>query len=446
MSQHYYEVIERRFALHANGTTVSTEVLAGVTTFLTMAYIIFVQPAVLSAAGMDFGAVLVATCLATAFATALMGLLANYPIAVAPAMGHNFFFAYSVVLGMKVPWRVALGGVAIAGIVFVLTAGIGLREKLITAIPASLKHAIAAGIGLLIATIGLQWAGLIVASPGTLVTLGNLHSPPVLLAAGGLTLTSILMVRRVPGAFLWGILATTIAGLPLGLVQYHGVASLPPSLAPTFLQLDVAGAFAPGMIAVIFVFFFLALFDSVGTLVGVGEQAGFMRNGTLPRARQALLADAIGTVAGAALGTSTVTAYIESGAGVAAGGRTGLASLVTAALFLLSLLFAPLVRMIGGGIVSGTTTLYPVIAPPLILVGTMMIGGLRHVAWDDPTESIPAFLTLIIMPLAVSITEGVAFGLLAHAALKLAAGRGREVHPLVYVFAVLFLGRYMFLR
>ncbi|MBZ5556790.1 MAG: NCS2 family permease [Acidobacteriia bacterium] len=439
-------MLEDRFALTANGTTVSTEILAGVTTFLTMAYIIFVQPAVLSAAGMDFGAVLVATCLATAFATALMALMANYPIAVAPAMGHNFFFAYSVVLGMKVPWRVALGGVAIAGIIFVLTAGIGLRERLITAIPASLKHAIAAGIGLLIATVGLQWAGLVVASPGTLVTLGNLHSPPVLLALGALTLTSILMVRRVPGAFLWGILASTIAGLPLGLVQYHGVASRPPSLAPTFMQLDVTGAFAPGMIAVVFVFFFLALFDSVGTLVGVGEQAGLMRNGTLPRAREALLADAIGTVAGAALGTSTVTAYIESGAGVAAGGRTGLASLVTAALFLLSLLFAPLVRMIGGGTVSGAATLYPVIAPPLILVGTMMIGGLRHVTWDDPTESIPAFLTLIMMPLAVSITEGVAFGFLAHAVLKLGAGRGREVHPLVYVFAALFLGRYMFLR
>ncbi len=437
--------LDHRFALTANGTTVRTEIVAGVTTFLTMAYIIFVQPAVLSAAGMDFGAVLAATCLATALATALMALLANYPIAVAPAMGHNFFFAYSVVVGMHVSWRVALGGVAIAGIIFVLTAGVGLRERLITAIPTSIKHAIAAGIGLLIAAIGLQWAGLIVASPGTLVTLGNVHSPPVLLAVGGLTLTAILVARRVPGAFLWGMLSSTALGLPFGLTQYHGLAGRPPSLAPTFLQLDIVGAFAPGMVAVIFVFFFLALFDSVGTLVGVGEQAGLMPDGVLPRARQALLADAIGTVAGAALGTSTVTAYIESGAGVAAGGRTGLASLVTAALFLLALFFYPLAQMVGGGYTSGGVTLYPVIAPPLILVGTMMVGGLRHVEWEDPTEAIPAFLTLIIMPLAVSITEGVAVGLLSYALLKLASGRGRDVHPLIYVFAVLFLGRYMFL-
>ncbi|HEV2983567.1 MAG TPA: NCS2 family permease [Vicinamibacterales bacterium] len=438
--------LERRFALVAHGTTVKTEIVAGVTTFLTMAYIIFVQPAVLSAAGMDFGAVLTATCLATALATTLMALMANYPIAVAPGMGHNFFFAYSVVIGMKVPWRVALGGVAIAGVVFILTAGVGLRERLITAIPASIKHAIAAGIGLLIATIGLQWSGLIVASPGTLVTLGNVHSPPVLLAVAGLTLTAILVARRVPGAFLWGILASTLIGLRLGLVAYHGVVSTPPSIAPTLLQLDITGVFAPAMIPVVFVFFFLALFDSVGTLVGVASQAGLMRDGTLPGARQALLADAIGTVAGAALGSSTVTAYIESGAGVAAGGRTGLTSLVTAALFLISLFFYPLVRMIGGGYVSGTATYYPVIAPPLILVGTMMIGGLRHLEWDDPTEAVPAFLTLIIMPLSVSITEGVAFGLLSYAILKLASGRGREVHPLIYVFAVLFLGRYMFLR
>jgi adenine/guanine/hypoxanthine permease len=439
-------VLDNRFALTANGTTVRTEVVAGLTTFLTMAYIIFVQPAVLSAAGMDRGAVLTATCLATAFATLLMALLANYPIAVAPAMGHNFFFAYSVVVGMKVPWQIALGAVAIAGTIFIVTAGVGLRERLITAIPASLKYSIAAGIGLLIANVGLQWAGLIVASPGTLVTLGNLHSRPVLLAIATLTLTAILLVRRIPGAFLWGMLAGTAVGLPLGLVEFHGLVARPPSLTPTLMQLDVIGAFAPGMIAVIFVFFFLALFDSVGTLVGVGEQAGLMRGGTLPRARQALLADAIGTVAGAALGTSTVTAYIESGAGVAAGGRTGLASLVTAILFLVSLFLYPLVQMIGGGYTSGQTTLYPIIAAPLVLVGTMMIGGLRHVAWDDPTEAVPAFLTVIMMPLAVSITEGIAFGLLAYAVLKIAAGRPRDVHPLIYVFAALFLGRYIFLR
>jgi AGZA family xanthine/uracil permease-like MFS transporter len=437
--------IERQFQLTSHATTVRTEVLAGITTFMTMAYIIFVQPAVLSAAGMDFGAVMTATCLATALATLLMAFLANYPIAVAPAMGHNFFFAYSVVLGAKVPWQVALGGVAIAGMIFILTAGIGLREHLIGAIPPSLKHAIAAGIGLLIAAIGLQWAGLVVDSPGTLVTLGSLHSRPALLALTGLLVTAVLMVRRVSGAILWGILTTTVVGLALGMVTYQGFASAPPSIAPTLLKLDIAGAFAPNMVAVIFVFFFLALFDSVGTLVGVGEQAGLMRNHTLPRAREALLADAVGTVAGATLGTSTVTAYIESGAGVAAGGRTGLASVVTAVLFLLALFASPLVRMIAGGYSEGTTTLYPAIAPPLILIGTMMIGGIRHIDWSDPTESIPAFLTIVLMPLAVSITEGVAFGVVAHVALKVAGGRGREVHPLLYAFAVAFLARYAFL-
>ena len=438
--------LDRQFGLSANGTTIHTEILAGVTTFLTMAYIIFVQPAVLSAAGMDFGAVLTATCLSTALATTLMALLANYPIAVAPAMGHNFFFVYTVVIGMQVPWRVALGGVAIAGLLFVLTAGIGLRERLITAIPATLKHAIAAGIGLLVATIGLEWAGLVVASPGTLVTLGDLHARPTVVALAALTLTAVLMARRVPGAFLWGILGGLALGVPLGVVQYGGLVSMPPSLAPTFLQLDIRGAFAPGMATVVFVFFFLALFDSVGTLVGVGAQAGLMRNGTLPRAREALLADAVGTVAGAALGTSTVTAFIESGAGIAAGGRTGLTSLVTAALFLVSLFFYPLVRTIGGGFVVNNVTLYPVVAAPLILVGTMMIGGLRHIAWDEPTEAIPAFLTVILMPLATSITEGVSFGVLSYTLLKMVSGRRREIHPLLGAFAALFLIRYIFLR
>jgi AGZA family xanthine/uracil permease-like MFS transporter len=439
-------LLESRFHLAASGTTLQVEVLAGLTTFLTMAYIIFVQPAVLGAAGMDLGAVFVATCLATAFATALMAFLANYPIAVAPAMGHNFFFAYTVVLGMKVPWPIALGAVALAGTIFIVTAGVGLREHLITAIPSSIKHAIAAGIGLLIAAIGLQWAGLIVGAPGTLVALGDLHTRPAVVALAGLALTAALTARRVPGALLWGILASTVIGASLGIVQFEGVFSAPPSIRPTLLRLDIAGALSPGMIAVVLVFFLLALFDSVGTLVGVGQQAGLMRNGTLPRARQALLADAIGTVGGAALGTSTVTAYIESGAGVAAGGRTGLAALVTAALFVFSLFFSPLVRMIGGGYAVGSTTLYPVIAAPLILVGTMMVGGLRQVPWEDPTEAVPAFLTLIVMPLSVSITEGVAFGVISHVGLKTVSGRAREVHPLLYFFAALFIARYAFLR
>jgi AGZA family xanthine/uracil permease-like MFS transporter len=439
-------VLDRLFHLTELRTTVRTELVAGVTTFLTMAYIIFVQPTVLSAAGMDFGAVLTATCLASAVATLMMGLYANYPIALAPGMGHNFFFAYTVCIGMQVPWPTALGAVAIAGTVFVLTAGLGIRERLIAAIPESLRHAIGVGIGLLVALIGLQWGGIVAASPGTLVTLGNLSSPPALLTIFGLLLMAVLMSRRVPGALLIGILGSAVVGIATGLVQYQGIVSAPPSIAPTFMKLDIIGALVPAMIPVIFIFFLVDLFDTVGTLVGVASQAGMMRGSTLPRARQAFLSDAVGTVAGAALGTSTVTSYIESATGVGAGGRTGLANVVTAALFLLSLFLFPLVKMIGGGYPAGSgLVLYPVVAPALILVGTLMMPGVRAVKWDDPTESIPAFLTMVIMPLAVSITDGIAFGFVAYAALKLATGRAREAHWIVYLVAVLFLARYAFL-
>ena len=439
-------VLERIFHLAEHRTTVKTEIVAGVTTFLTMAYIVFVQPTVLSAAGMDFGAVLTATCIASGIATLMMAFLANYPIAVAPAMGHNFFFAFTVCIGMQVPWQIALGAVAIAGTIFILTAGIGLREKVITAIPESLKHAIAVGIGLLIALIGLEWGGIVVDSPGTLVTLGRLGAPPALLTVFGLVVMGVLMARGIPGAVLIGILVSACVGSAAGLVSYQGVMSAPPSLAPTFMQLDVVGALQPAMWPVIFVFFFLALFDSVGTLVGVASRAGLMQGGTLPRVSQALLSDAGGTVIGAALGTSTVTAYIESATGVSAGGRTGLANVVTAILFFLSLFFSPLVKMIGGGYaLGGGMVLYPVVAPALILVGTMMIGGVRSIDWDDPTESIPAFLTIVIMPLAVSITDGIAFGFIAYAVLKLATGRAAEAHWLVHLFAVLFVLRYALL-
>ena len=439
-------MLDRLFHLTANRTTVRTELIAGATTFLAMAYIVFVQPAVLGAAGMDFGAVMVATCLASAAATLLMGLLANYPIAVAPAMGHNFFFAFTVCVAMKVPWRTALGAVFLAGVLFILTATIGLRERLIVAIPGSLKHAMAVGIGLLIALIGLQWGGLVADSPGTLVTLGRLSSPPALLTLAGLAVVAILLARGVTGALLIGIFVSTVAGLAFGIVHYQGLAGMPPSLAPTLFQLDVRDALSGPMFPVILVFLLLALFDSVGTLVGVANHAGLLRDGTLPRARQALLADAIGTVAGALLGTSTVTAYIESSTGVSAGGRTGLANVVTASLFLLSLFFYPLVRMVGGGYpAGGTLVLYPVVAPALILVGSFMMAGVREIPWDDLTEAIPAFLTMIVMPLTVSITEGIAFGFVSYAVLKLATGRGREAHPLVYAFAVLFVARYVWL-
>lgn len=424
-------------------THVRTEVLAGVTTFVTMAYIVFVQPAVLGAAGMDPGAVLMATCLASAFATALMGRIANYPIAVAPAMGHNFFFAYTVVLAQCTPWQTALGAVAIAGLLFIATAGFGLRERVIAAVPEELQHAIGAGIGLLIAFIGLQWSGVIVDTPGTLVGLGNLRSPVVLLSTATLVVTAALMARRVTGALLIGMGLATIGVLALGLIQFDGVFSWPPSLSPTLLQLDVIDALRPEMLDVVFVFFFLALFDSVGTLVGVAGRMGLVRNGTIPRARQALLADAVGTVVGAGLGTSTVTAYIESATGVAAGGRTGRANYVTAGLFLLVPFCYPLVRMIGGGVtVAEGVVLYPIVAPALILVGVMMMAAMAHVAWNDLVRAIPAFLTIVIIPLTMSITDGIAFGFVAAAVLHLATGQARRLHPWVYVFAVLFVARY----
>ena len=439
-------MLERAFHLSANNTTVQTEVVAGVTTFLTMAYIIFVQPAVLSAAGMDFGAVLAATCIASGLATLLMAFLANYPIAVAPAMGHNFYFAFTVVIGMQVPWQVALGGVAVAGLLFAVTAGVGLRERVIVAIPDSLKHAIAVGIGLLIALVGLEWGGIVRGTPGTLVTLGHLRLAPAMLTLFGLCVMGVLLARRVRGALLIGILLSAFAGLLTGLVRYQGVVSLPPSIAPTLLHADILGALRPGMAAVVLIFFILALFDSVGTLVAVAGQAGLMRGNALPRARGALLADAIGTVAGAGLGTSTVTAYIESSTGVAAGGRTGLANVVTALLFFLSLFLHPLVRMIGGGYPIGDgVILYPVIAPALVLVGTMMMPAVRMIAWDDPTDGIPAFLTIVIMPLTVSITDGIAFGIISHSLLKLGTGRRREVNWLMYLLAVVFVARYVFL-
>jgi adenine/guanine/hypoxanthine permease len=438
-------VLERLFQLSSRQASVRTEILGGVTTFLAMAYIIFVQPTVLGAAGMDRGAVLVATCLASAIGTLLMGVFANYPIGVAPGMGHNFFFAFTVVVAGGTPWPVALGAVAVAGTLFVLTAGVGLRERVMTALPDSLKHAIAAGIGMLIALIGLEWSGIVVGAPGMLVGLGRLSSPPVLLAIGTLAMMAVLWARGVRGALLIGMLASTGVALAAGLAHYQGVVAVPPSLAPTFLKLDIAAALTPGLVGVTLVFFLLALFDSVGTLVGLASRIGLVSGGTIPRAKQALLADAIGTVAGAALGTSTVTAYIESSTGVAAGARTGLSAVVVAVLFLLAIFFHPLVQMIGGGFDAGNgVRLYPSVAPALVLVGVMMMQSVRDIRWDDVTDAVPAFLTIVVMPLAVSITDGIAFGLIAMVVLKAATGRVREVDPVAAIFALAFFLRYAF--
>jgi AGZA family xanthine/uracil permease-like MFS transporter len=445
-------MLKRFFGLEAAGTTPARECVAGVTTFMTMSYIIFVQPAILSSCGMDFGAVMVATCLSSALATFLMGLYANYPIALAPAMGHNFYFAFTVcgsvaMGGLGYRWESALGAVFVAGAIFILLARWGMRELILTVVPESLKHAIAVGIGLLIALVGLEWAGIVVGKPGTLVGLGHLGSTAALVSLAGLFVTSALLVLRVRGAIILGILASLAASLLAGIAQYGGILSAPPSLAPTFLKLDLPSLVqSTSVMPVIFIFFFLALFDTVGTLIGVGEQAGLMVGGKLPRARQALLSDAIGTAAGAVLGTSTVTCYIESASGVAEGGRTGLANMVTAILFLLALFFYPLAKMIGGGFDAGTgVLLYPVIAPALIIVGSFMFRGIVRIAWDETAEALPAFITIVAMPLTFSITEGIAFGFIAYSVLSVVRGTWRRVHWVVHLISVLFILRYVFL-
>ncbi|MBI1929411.1 NCS2 family permease [Candidatus Poribacteria bacterium] len=440
-------MLEKLFHLQASGTDVKREIVAGCTTFMTLSYIIFVQPAILAAAGMDANAVMVATCISSAVATVLMAFLANYPIALAPAMGHNFYFAFTVCLTLGVSWQHALGAVFIAGALFFLLASVGLRETVMTVLPNSLKNAIPVGIGLLIALVGLEWAGIVVAHPATYVTLGKLKSAPALLSLFGVGVIAALFALKVRGAILIGILASTVVGLAVGMVKFQGVVAPPPSISATFLKLQIPNIFADTkLITVILVFMFLDLFDTVGTLIGVSQQAGLMVDGKLPKARQALLSDAIATCVGALLGTSTVTSYIESASGISAGGRTGLANIVTAALMLLALFFNPLIKMVGAGYPIGDNTfLYPIVAPALIIVGSLMLKNVIHIDWDDATESIPAFLTLLMMPLTFSITEGIAFGFISYALLKLVSGRGKQVHWLISLFAVLFVVRYIWL-
>lgn len=440
-------MLEKLFRLKEAGTTPKREIVAGSTTFATLSYIIFVQPAILSAAGMDPGAVMTATCITSAFAMVLMAFLANYPIALAPGMGHNVFFTYTVCLTLGVPWQTALGAVFIAGAFFVLLSFVGLREKVMSILPVSFRNAIPAGIGLLIALVGLEWAGLIVHHPATYVTLGKLKSPPVLLSLFGIGIMGVLFALNVRGAILIGILASTVVGLIAGMVTFEGVVSAPPSMAPTFLKLQIPNIFVhPELISIIVVFIFLDLFDTVGTLIGVTQQAGLMTDGKLPKARQALLSDAVATSSGALLGTSTVTSYIESASGISAGGRTGLTNIVTAVLMLLALFFHPIIKMVGAEFaVDDGIPLHPIIAPALIIIGSFMLRNVVHIDWDDITESLPAFLMLLMMPLTFSITEGFAFGFISYSFLKLITGKGKQVHWLIYLFAVLFVIRYVWL-
>jgi AGZA family xanthine/uracil permease-like MFS transporter len=442
--------LNRYFKLEENNTNIRTEMVGGITTFMTMSYIIFVQPAILSAAGMDQGAVMVATCVSSAIATLLMGLLARYPIALAPAMGHNVFFAIIVCGIMGYSWQVALGAVFISGSILLILSLAGVWKTLVAAVPDSLKHSIAVGIGLLIAFVGLQYGGIVVNAPppvpGTtdiLVILGDLTSKPLLLALFGVFLTAVLFGLKVRGAILLGILATSLLGIPLGVVKFQGIVAAPPSVMPTLLKLDIPGAFQTGLLTVVFIFFFLDLFDTMGTLIGVSAPGGFLKDGKLPRANQAMFADAVGTVGGALLGTSTVTSYIESASGIAHGARTGLANVFTSFLFVIALFFSPLTAMIAGSVEYNGTILHPVIAPPLIIVGYLMMKSIVYIKWDDLSEAIPAYLTIIIMPLTFSITEGIAFGFISYSILKLVTGKGRDVHWVIYLFSVLFIIRYI---
>lgn len=428
--------LERYFRFAELGANWRTEILAGGTTFATMAYIIFVNPSILHDAGMPFAAVTAATCIASAIGCLLMGMIARYPIALAPGMGLNAYFAYSVCIGMKVPWQTALGAVFLSGVIFLILTAAGIRQLVLEAIPRELYSAVAAGIGLFIAFIGFRNAGIIQADAATLVTLGNLREPHTMLALFGLLLISTLMAWNVRAAMLIGIGGTTLAGALTGLVRWAPQPYSPSDLTGTLFQLDIAGAMSLGLLEIVFVFLFVDLFDNIGTLVAVGTRAGlFDRDGHIPRVNSILTADAIATTAGAVCGTSTVVSYIESAAGVVAGGRTGVTAVVTGLLFVVALFIAPLL-----GVIPSQAT-----APALIVVGALMLGHVSEIEWSSPKVSIPAFLTLLAIPLTFSIANGLAFGFTAHTLLRVLGGEWRKVNWLVYLLTALFLLRFAYL-
>lgn len=418
-------MLERIFKLKEHQTNVRTEVIAGITTFMTMAYIIFVNPLILSDAGMDQGAVTTATILAAAITTFLMGVYVNYPFALASGMGLNAFFAYTVAANYG--WQAALGAVFISGIVFLILAVTNAITYIDKAVPLVVKRGVAAAIGLFIALIGLRNAGIVVDHPSTLVTLGDVTAKGPLLAIIGLAITAILMALRVRGAILIGILITTIIGIPMGVTEFQGIFGLPASLSPIFLEMDLAGALKTGFF-VIFSLLFVDVFDTMGTLLGTGAKAGFLdKKGQLPKVKEAMIVDAFGTMAGAVLGTSTVTTYVESSAGIAEGGRTGLTSVVVSILFIAFLFLTPLSQSIPGAAT----------APALVIVGVLMMGAIKDVDFDDFTEAFPAFIIMAFMAFTGSIANGIAAGFIAYVIAKAAAGRTKEVHWLMYVLSII---------
>jgi adenine/guanine/hypoxanthine permease len=428
--------LERYFGFAAHETTWRTEILAGLTTFITMAYIIFVNPAILSQTGMPLAAVTTSTCLCAAIGSILMGALANYPLALAPGMGLNAYFTYTVVKGMGVPWQTALGAVFLSGVIFLLLTFGGIRQRLLGAIPHQLHSAVAGGIGLFIAFIGLRNAGIIVPSPATTVTLGNLHAHTTQLAIFGIVLIAVLQAYRVKASMLIGVLATLAVGILLHQVKYTPSTFNPMAMRDTAFHLDIRGALRMNALEIIFVFLFVDLFDNIGTLVAVTERAGLIaEDHTIPRLDKIFFADATSTVVGSLAGTSTVTSYIESSAGVAAGGRTGVTAIVTGVLFFLAIFVAPAV----GAIPDFAT------APALILVGALMLGGAAGIDWEEPRIAIPSFLTIVTIPLTYSIATGLSFGLISYAALEIATGRARRQHWMLYLLAVLFLLRFVYI-
>ena len=428
-------MLERYFHLRENQTTIRREFLGGLTTFLTMAYIVVVNPQMLAKAGVPIEGVLFATCVSAAAATLVMGLYANYPIALAPGMSLNAYFTYVVCLGMHVPWRTALGVIFLSGVVFLILTVSRVREQIVNGIPDCLKHSTAAGIGMFIAFVGLRNANIVVANKDTFVSLGSFSNHEAQLACVGLVIMLILMTRKITGAILIGIVATTGLGILRGMSTLPTAIFSMPHPSATWLQLDLHGALHLGLFEIIFVFLFVDLFDNVGTLVGVCEQGGFVKDGKIPRVGRALVSDAVGTIFGSLTGTSTVTSYIESAAGVAAGARTGLSNIFVAALFLAAAFCSPLASAIPG---------YAT-APALIVVGALMTESIGRVKWTEFTDAIPAFVTLLATPLTFSIATGLSLGLISYTVVKVAAGKFREVSPVIWILTVLFILRYVYL-
>ncbi|MGU3544735.1 NCS2 family permease [Methylobacterium sp. A52T] len=425
--------LERTFRLAEHGTSVRTEVLAGLTTFLTMAYIVFINPSILGDAGMPRGAVFVATCLVAALGSMIMALWANYPIALAPGMGLNAYFTYVVVQQLGFSWQAALGAVFISGVCFLIVTLTGLRALIVEGIPRSMRIAITVGIGLFLAIIALKNAGLVAASPATFVTLGDLHKPEAILAVLGFLMVAVLSARKVRAALLSSILTVTALSFVFAGNTFQGIVSLPPSIAPTLFALDISGALSAGLLHVILVLFLVELFDATGTLMGVASRAGLLTDGKMRRLDRALMADSVSVFAGSLLGTSSTTAYLESASGVEEGGRTGLTAATVAVLFLACLFFAPL---------AGAVPAYAT-APALFYVACLMLRELVELDWDDITEVVPACVTALLMPFTYSIATGVSCGFITYAALKLCAGRAREVKPIVWVIAAVFLFKFV---